>query len=106
MNLLTALSAPGDRFELPGGLALLRLGHRARAGRNMTLGIRPEHIALSLQAEGGVPLTVDTLRLGSGYLAHGRWAIRNWWCGWRISSARWRGQYAMAASAGTSAASF
>lgn len=57
----------------------------------MTLGIRPEHIALSSQAEGGVPLTVDTLEiLGADNLAHGRWAIRNWWCGWRISNARRR----------------
>ncbi len=40
----------------------------------MTLGIRPEHIALSSQAEGGVPLTVDTLEiLGADNLAHGRW---------------------------------
>lgn len=29
----------------------------------MTLGIRPEHIALSSQAEGGVPLVMDTLEI-------------------------------------------
>lgn len=40
----------------------------------MTLGIRPEHIALSSQAEGGVPLVMDTLEiLGADNLAHGRW---------------------------------
>ncbi len=37
-------------------------------------GYPPEHIALSSQAEGGVPLTVDTLEiLGADNLAHGRW---------------------------------
>lgn len=40
----------------------------------MTLGIRPEHIALSSQTEGGVPLVMDTLEiLGADNLAHGRW---------------------------------
>ena len=43
-------------------------------GRNMTLGIRTEHIALSSQAEGGVPQVLDTLEmLGADNLAHGRW---------------------------------
>uniref|UniRef100_UPI00329A4080 TOBE domain-containing protein n=1 Tax=Salmonella enterica TaxID=28901 RepID=UPI00329A4080 len=47
------------------------LGH---AGRKMTLGILPEHIALSSQADGGVPLTVDTLEiLGADNMALGRW---------------------------------
>ncbi|ELD5596395.1 sn-glycerol-3-phosphate import ATP-binding protein UgpC [Salmonella enterica subsp. enterica serovar Enteritidis] len=76
MNLLDGvISASGDRFELPGGLALpIGAGYRGHAGRKMTLGIRPEHIALSSQAEGGVPLTVDTLEiLGADNLAHGRW---------------------------------
>lgn len=76
MNLLDGvISASGDRFELPGGLALpIGAGYRGHAGRNMTLGIRPEHITLSSQAEGGVPLTVDTLEiLGADNLAHGRW---------------------------------
>ncbi|KAE9771132.1 TOBE domain-containing protein, partial [Escherichia coli] len=39
----------------------------------VTLGIRPEHIALSSQAAGGVPLNVQTLEiLGADNLAHGR----------------------------------
>lgn len=55
----------------------------------MTLGIRPEHIALSSQADGGVPLVVDTTEmLGADNLAHGRWGEQNWWCDWRISIAR------------------
>ncbi|MGS9140028.1 sn-glycerol-3-phosphate ABC transporter ATP-binding protein UgpC, partial [Salmonella enterica subsp. enterica serovar Infantis] len=54
MNLLDGvISASGDRLELPGGLALpIRADYRGHAGRKMTRGIRPEHIALSSQAEG------------------------------------------------------
>ncbi|EOC3942367.1 TOBE domain-containing protein [Escherichia coli] len=57
------------------GLTLpLNGGYRQYAGRKMTLGIRPEHIALSSQAEGGVPMVMDTLEiLGADNLAHGRW---------------------------------
>jgi sn-glycerol 3-phosphate transport system ATP-binding protein len=55
----------------------------------MTLGIRPEHIGLTSQAEGGVPLVMDTLEmLGADNLAHGRWGEQKWWCVWRIRSAR------------------
>ena len=76
MNLLDGrISATGTHFELEGGMTL-PIGRSAREciGRNMTLGIRPEHIALSSQAEGGVPLVVDTLEmLGADNLAHGRW---------------------------------
>ncbi|MBU5686687.1 TOBE domain-containing protein, partial [Citrobacter sp. S44_ASV_140] len=76
MNLLDGrISASGTHFELDDGMTL-PLGRSAResGGRNMTLGIRPEHIALSSQAEGGVPLVVDTLEmLGADNLAHGRW---------------------------------
>ena len=73
MNLLDGqVSADGRRFELPGGVALPVPGNHA--GCRMTLGIRPEHIALSSQAEGGIPLVVDTLEmLGADNLAHGRW---------------------------------
>ena len=48
--------------------------YRGYAGRKMTLGIRPEHIGLTSQADGGVPLVMDTLEmLGADNLAHGRW---------------------------------
>ncbi len=48
--------------------------YRGYAGRKMTLGIRPEHITLSSQAAGGIPLVMDTLEmLGADNLAHGRW---------------------------------
>ncbi|EPY8425190.1 sn-glycerol-3-phosphate import ATP-binding protein UgpC [Citrobacter youngae] len=76
MNLLDGrISSTGTHFELEGGMTL-PIGRSAREciGRNMTLGIRPEHIALSSQTEGGVPLVVDTLEmLGADNLAHGRW---------------------------------
>ncbi len=49
MNLLDGrISEDGRRFELEGGLRLPMNGeHRRHAGRKMTLGIRPEHFALS-----------------------------------------------------------
>lgn len=76
MNLLEGrVSDDGSRFELAGGMLLpINSEHRRYAGRKMTLGIRPEHFALSSQAEGGVPLVMDTLEiLGADNLAHGRW---------------------------------
>ena len=49
MNLLTGrVNNEGTHFELDGGIELpLNGGYRQYAGRKMTLGIRPEHIALS-----------------------------------------------------------
>ncbi len=76
MNLLAGrVNNEGTHFELDGGIALpLNGGYRQYAGRKMTLGIRPEHITLRSQAEGGVPLVMDTLEiLGADNLAHGRW---------------------------------
>ena len=75
MNLLDGrLDASGTRFALANGMQLsLPETRREYAGRAMTLGIRPEHIALSSQAENGVPMVVDTLEiLGADNLAHGR----------------------------------
>lgn len=76
MNLLDGhISQTGTHFELASGMALpINWHYRGYAGRKMTLGIRPEHIALSSQAAGGVPLVMDTLEmLGADNLAHGRW---------------------------------
>ncbi|HDG1676296.1 TPA: sn-glycerol-3-phosphate import ATP-binding protein UgpC [Kluyvera ascorbata] len=75
MNLLDGqIDESGSRFVLENGMQLpLPASQREYAGRRMTLGIRPEHIALSSQAEGGVPLVMDTLEiLGADNLAHGR----------------------------------
>jgi sn-glycerol 3-phosphate transport system ATP-binding protein len=79
MNLLEGkVSIDGWRFELEGGHALPLGSQRlAWAGRAVTLGIRPEHIALSSQAAGGIPLVVDTLEmLGADNLVHGRWGAQ------------------------------
>lgn len=76
MNLLEGgISDAGTHFELEAGISLPLSGYyRGYAGRKMTLGIRPENIALSSQAEGGVPLVIDTLEmLGADNLVHGRW---------------------------------
>ncbi|MGC0020913.1 TOBE domain-containing protein, partial [Enterobacter asburiae] len=76
MNLLEGrISNAGTHFELESGMALpINWYYRGHAGRKMTLGIRPEHIGLTSQAEGGVPLVMDTLEmLGADNLAHGRW---------------------------------
>ncbi|MFU0965413.1 sn-glycerol-3-phosphate import ATP-binding protein UgpC [Kluyvera ascorbata] len=75
MNLLDGqMDETGTRFVLANGMQLPLPGMRREfAGRCMTLGIRPEHIALSSQAENGVPMVVDTLEiLGADNLAHGR----------------------------------
>ena len=75
MNLLDGqMDETGTRFVLANGMQLPLPGMRREfAGRRMTLGIRPEHIALSSQAENGVPMVVDTLEiLGADNLAHGR----------------------------------
>jgi sn-glycerol 3-phosphate transport system ATP-binding protein len=79
MNLLDGrVSASGSHFELDSGMTLPLNGqYHGYAGRSMTLGIRPEHIALSSQTEGGVPLVMDTLEiLGADNLAHGRWGAQ------------------------------
>lgn len=76
MNLLEGkISADGTRFEIADNIALpLGRTYPQWRGRAVTLGIRPEHIALSSQAAGGVPLMMDTLEmLGADNLAHGRW---------------------------------
>jgi ABC-type sugar transport systems, ATPase components len=76
MNLLEGhISNAGTHFELESGMAIpINWYYRGYAGRKMTLGIRPEHIGLTSQAEGGVPLVMDTLEmLGADNLAHGRW---------------------------------
>lgn len=79
MNLLEGnISADGTRFELADNIVLpLGRTYSQWRGRSVTLGIRPEHIALSSQIAGGVPLLMDTLEmLGADNLAHGRWGTQ------------------------------
>ncbi len=107
MNLLEGrISDDGGRFELAGGMQLpTNHEHRRHAGRKMTLGIRPEHFILSSQAQGGIPLLMDTLEiLGADNLAHGRWGEQEAGGQTAASAAPGGRQHAMAASAfGTSA---
>jgi sn-glycerol 3-phosphate transport system ATP-binding protein len=72
MNMLPArLTADGAAIELDG----VRLPVKAPAGlggRDVTLGIRPEHVALAPGGAGAFPLTVDFVEaLGADTLAHG-----------------------------------
>lgn len=79
MNLLDGrVNADGSRFIPEQGIEIpLGFGHTALAGKAVTLGIRPEHIGVSSQAEGGIPLVVETLEmLGADNLAHGRWGTQ------------------------------
>ena len=76
MNLLEGqLSDDGSRLVLADNFAVPLSEAKARwAGRQLTMGIRPEHIKLSTQQAGGLPLVVDTLEmLGADNLAHGKW---------------------------------
>lgn len=57
----------------------------------MTLGIRPEHIALSSQSAGGVPLVMDTLEmLGADNPPTVAGATISWWCALHIRTDRSR----------------
>lgn len=75
MNLLPGtLSADGSQLLLADGMALpLPVAKPQWAGRQLTLGVRPEHIQLVAQGQ-GVPLQLQTLELlGADNLAHGQW---------------------------------
>ncbi|MFK8256379.1 sn-glycerol-3-phosphate import ATP-binding protein UgpC [Erwinia sp. AnSW2-5] len=76
MNLLEGqVNTDGSRFNLSDSMALPLSVPKAKwADRALTMGVRPEHIELSSQQDGGIPLVVDTLEmLGADNLAHGRW---------------------------------
>ncbi len=94
MNLLDGrISSAGTHFELDSGMALpINWYYRGYAGRKMTLGIRPEHIALSSQSAGGIPLVMDTLEMlgADNFWRTGAGESRSWWCVLRIRSARWQ----------------
>ena len=73
MNFLQGRIAARDGqqvVEIPGGIALPLEGVEAEEGREVTYGIRPEHIAI---AEGGIPVRVSVFEpTGSETLVFGR----------------------------------
>ncbi|QCR37513.1 sn-glycerol-3-phosphate import ATP-binding protein UgpC [Nissabacter sp. SGAir0207] len=76
MNLLAGtVDAEGRALRLADGTLLpLPAPRPAWQGRELTVGIRPEHIQWVEPGARGIPLTVLTLeRLGADNLAHGRW---------------------------------
>jgi len=80
MNLLPGqLSSNGSTLVMEGGFQLTLPQARPEwGGRELTLGIRPEHIQLSDDAQHGIPLMINTLELlGADNLVHGKWAESN-----------------------------
>ena len=80
MNLWAGrVSDDGERFEMAPELAITLPAARPQwRGRALSLGVRPEHIQLTTQADGGIPLSLATLELlGADNLAHGKWGGQN-----------------------------
>jgi sn-glycerol 3-phosphate transport system ATP-binding protein len=81
MNLLDGrVSDDGSSFEVAGNGPTLQLtdvpsiGREVAAGREWTLGIRPEHMTPGAANAAHATLTVDSCELlGADNLAHGRW---------------------------------
>ncbi|MGL6019302.1 MAG: TOBE domain-containing protein, partial [Gibbsiella quercinecans] len=76
MNLLPGtVSINGQQVQLADGTLLpLPQARPEWSGRQLTLGIRPEHIQLTTHEQGGLPLVMQTLELlGADNLAHGQW---------------------------------
>lgn len=77
MNLLPGqLASDGTSLVMEGGFELPLSEPRPEwGGRELTVGIRPEHIQLSDNPQTGIPLDLTTLELlGADNLAHGKWA--------------------------------
>jgi sn-glycerol 3-phosphate transport system ATP-binding protein len=76
MNFLEARVSPDGRaLVLPGAvrLSLNGVGLPAWAGQQVVLGIRPEHLELNGNRQGGIQLAVDHVELlGADTLVHGR----------------------------------
>ncbi|WP_380183198.1 sn-glycerol-3-phosphate import ATP-binding protein UgpC [Kalamiella sp. sgz302252] len=78
MNLLEGeISQDGARLMLAESAIPLPQPKQQWAGRQLTLGIRPEHIKLA-DRHSGLALAVETLEmLGADNLAHGKWGDHN-----------------------------
>jgi sn-glycerol 3-phosphate transport system ATP-binding protein len=77
MNLLPGtLASNGSSLVMEGGFELPLSQPRPEwGGRELTVGIRPEHIQLTDDPQGGIPMNLNTLELlGADNLAHGKWA--------------------------------
>jgi len=76
MNFLAArIAAKGSAVELPGGesLSLSGAASTTNAGREITLGIRPEHFELTAEANRVAHLQVDIVeQLGADTIVHGQ----------------------------------
>ncbi|MCI1680627.1 MAG: sn-glycerol-3-phosphate import ATP-binding protein UgpC [Ewingella americana] len=77
MNLLPGtLASNGSSLVMEGGFELpLSTPRPEWGGRELTVGIRPEHIQLTDDPQAGIPMNLNTLELlGADNLAHGKWA--------------------------------
>ncbi|PKB91201.1 glycerol-3-phosphate transporter ATP-binding subunit [Ewingella americana] len=77
MNLLPGtLASNGSSLVMEGGFELPLSQPRPEwGGRELTVGIRPEHIQLTEDTQAGIPMNLNTLELlGADNLAHGKWA--------------------------------
>ncbi|QMV53375.1 sn-glycerol-3-phosphate import ATP-binding protein UgpC [Ewingella americana] len=77
MNLLPGtLASNGSSLVMEGGFELPLSQPRPEwGGRELTVGIRPEHIQLTDDPHAGIPMNLNTLELlGADNLAHGKWA--------------------------------
>jgi sn-glycerol 3-phosphate transport system ATP-binding protein len=76
MNFIDAqVSEEGRALVLPGAIRIPLNGAAlpARAGKKVILGVRPEHLELNGDRQGGIQLTVDHVELlGADTLVHGR----------------------------------
>ncbi|MGY3207987.1 sn-glycerol 3-phosphate transport system ATP-binding protein [Ewingella americana] len=83
MNLLPGtLASNGSSLVMEGGFELPLSQPRPEwGGRELTVGIRPEHIQLTDDPQAGIPMNLNTLELlGADNLAHGKMGRRRRGC--------------------------
>ncbi len=76
MNVLPGTAMSGGNIDLGGGMVIAaKLPPSAKAGDKLTLGVRPEHLAISQGEDGSIPAAIDLIeRLGETGFAHLRLA--------------------------------